>query len=433
MNHRWALSLPAALIAVTFSAAGSLGGWNDLGLSGHDVTQLRSRFGDLYACTSDGIHRKSSVTADSAWTLLGFAGQQIHDVLVVSPETLLVARDITGVGADTVALFRTIDSGSNWSPFQNGLGATGLSSDRKVTGLLSPPNGPGIIVAATWNGIARSVDGGVSWAKVNNGGKYYFLASGVSTLWGGGESNAFTPYAKRSLNMGQTWNTSYSSGNDDRATAMAFDPSDQDVAFLGHTGGLFRTADNGASWNPITLPTGVAATALASRGYVPLRLYANGNTPAGGATLFVSDDGGSSWTPNAFTGAASTTERVLVVQSAVTSDTVFIGTGSGVLRYLGDDVVGIGPGPQSKQQDFTILPSLIGDRAQFSFELASACDVTLRVFDIGGREIAKVVAATYPSGRHVVEWNPTGLRTGVYCCELRAGTAVATRKALLVR
>ncbi|MEK7824055.1 MAG: hypothetical protein AAB290_03330 [Candidatus Eisenbacteria bacterium] len=424
----------AALAALTLSPADTYAQWSALGLSGRQVTQLRSNHGLLYACTSDGLHRQASDTADSAWVLLGFAGQRVLDLLAVSPETLIVAREITGTGADTVAMLRSTDGGANWSPFQNGFGADGSSWDRKVFALLALPGAPGTVLAASRLRIGKSTDGGLTWKKVSVApGGYFFLTSGISTLWAGGESNAFTPFVKRSTNGGESWTNSFGSGSDNVARAMAFDPSDPNVAFLGLSGDLRRTANNGVSWAPVPLPAGVGSSALGARAFPPLRLYAHGITAPGDATFFKTDDGGASWTPVSFADAGSSQVWTLLVRSGPAADTLFLGTGSGVLRYVELQVVGVEPPLRESRLELRAHPNPFRAGTTLTFDLPRASKVLLRVLDTGGREVATLPTGEWAAGRHRLFWAARGLPSGAYFCELRAGGERATRKVFVVR
>jgi hypothetical protein len=427
----------AALALLTLSPAVAHAQWSALGLSGRQVTQLRSSHGLLYACTTDGLHCKASDTADSAWVLLGFAGQWVHDVLAVSAETLIVAREITGTGADTVAMLRSTDGGANWNPFQNGFGADGSSWDRKVVALLAPPGAPGTVLAATWAGVGKSTDGGMTWKKVAFSGRHFFLTSASSTLWAGGESNGFTAFVRRSTNGGDSWQSRFTTGNDDHAQAMAFDPVDGNIGFLAIPDALYQTTNNGDAWTPIPYspPGPFGYRALATRAFPPLRLYATGGAspnPAG-ATFFKTDDAGASWTPVSFAAAGSNGVPALLVRSGPTADTLFLGTVSGVLRYVELQVVGVVPPARESRLELRAHPNPFRGATTLTFELPRASKVMLRVLDTSGREVATLLAGEQAAGQHHVDWTARGLPSGIYFCELRAGDEAATQKIFVVR
>lgn len=67
------------------------------------------------------------------------------------------------------------------------------------------------------------------------------------------------------------------------------------------------------------------------------------------------------------------------------------------------------------------------------FYLPSGGTVDLRVYDASGREVERFFRGRRQAGDHSVTWRPANLPSGVYFCVLRAGEAVLTRKAVLLR
>jgi len=59
--------------------------------------------------------------------------------------------------------------------------------------------------------------------------------------------------------------------------------------------------------------------------------------------------------------------------------------------------------------------------------------ISLRVYDVLGREVTTLVDELPQPGDHVVAWKPDALASGVYICRLTTPTAVLTMKMLLLR
>ncbi|MBU1299564.1 MAG: T9SS type A sorting domain-containing protein [Bacteroidetes bacterium] len=59
--------------------------------------------------------------------------------------------------------------------------------------------------------------------------------------------------------------------------------------------------------------------------------------------------------------------------------------------------------------------------------------VTLKVYDILGREVATLVDGWKEAGRYEIEWDGSGQSSGVYLYKLSAGEFVAVKKMLLVK
>ena len=66
-----------------------------------------------------------------------------------------------------------------------------------------------------------------------------------------------------------------------------------------------------------------------------------------------------------------------------------------------------------------------------SFAVTQSGPVSLRIYDVVGREVAVLVNGTLSAGRYHAEWNAAGLSSGVYFYQLRAGAFVSSRKMLL--
>jgi hypothetical protein len=81
----------------------------------------------------------------------------------------------------------------------------------------------------------------------------------------------------------------------------------------------------------------------------------------------------------------------------------------------------------------TVGPSPSSGGVDVEFELPRAARVSLRVFDIGGREIATLDRGDHPAGRDRLRWDTRGIASGLYFCELIAGADRAVRRLLVVR
>ncbi|MEP7217872.1 MAG: hypothetical protein ABI876_03095 [Bacteroidota bacterium] len=67
------------------------------------------------------------------------------------------------------------------------------------------------------------------------------------------------------------------------------------------------------------------------------------------------------------------------------------------------------------------------------FDLPSACDITIRIFDMRGREVGLAASGRFGEGSHEVTWNAGDLPAGAYCCRLQRGGSIESRMLLLMR
>lgn len=78
-------------------------------------------------------------------------------------------------------------------------------------------------------------------------------------------------------------------------------------------------------------------------------------------------------------------------------------------------------------------PNPFNPATKISFTLPVGSDVTLKVYNMLGQEVATVVNGYRSAGTYEVEFNAAGLASGVYYYTLRAGSFTATRKMLLTK
>ncbi len=81
----------------------------------------------------------------------------------------------------------------------------------------------------------------------------------------------------------------------------------------------------------------------------------------------------------------------------------------------------------------TSYPNPVRRQGTFEFALPDETDVTLRVYDVLGREVATLASGSKEAGRHTVELRTEELSSGVYFGRLRAGGQTVTQKITVVR
>jgi len=92
--------------------------------------------------------------------------------------------------------------------------------------------------------------------------------------------------------------------------------------------------------------------------------------------------------------------------------------------------------PQQQPLAFALdqnYPNPFNPTTHIRFEVAGSERVTLKVFDLLGREVATLVDHELPPGNHSVIFNGAGLASGTYIYRLQAGNLVESRRMLLLR
>ena len=106
--------------------------------------------------------------------------------------------------------------------------------------------------------------------------------------------------------------------------------------------------------------------------------------------------------------------------------------------------VSVSDQPDYKPFEFKLgqnYPNPFNSTTAISYQLSANSFVTLKVFDILGREVATLVNEVRKPGVYRVNWNASGLPSGVYFCRMQArqisggqaGGFVATIKAILMK
>jgi hypothetical protein len=91
------------------------------------------------------------------------------------------------------------------------------------------------------------------------------------------------------------------------------------------------------------------------------------------------------------------------------------------------------PGTPTRYSLSQNYPNPFNPRTTIQFAIPRSSEVTLRVFDALGREVATLVDAFEAAGTHTVEFDGEGLASGVYFYRLRAGDFESTRKLIVVK
>lgn len=79
------------------------------------------------------------------------------------------------------------------------------------------------------------------------------------------------------------------------------------------------------------------------------------------------------------------------------------------------------------------FPNPFNPSTTISFEIPEASNVTLKVFDITGKEVASLLNGFINSGYHEYSWNASQLSSGVYFYRIQAGSFTKTKKMHLIK
>ena len=82
---------------------------------------------------------------------------------------------------------------------------------------------------------------------------------------------------------------------------------------------------------------------------------------------------------------------------------------------------------------FQNYPNPFNPATIINYQLPKASFVTLKVFDLLGKEVKTLVNEFQESGRYNVTFNANNLASGVYIYRIQAGNFIASKKLILMR
>jgi hypothetical protein len=105
-----------------------------------------------------------------------------------------------------------------------------------------------------------------------------------------------------------------------------------------------------------------------------------------------------------------------------------------VLRPLGSTGVGDVAIAVAGAPELRVLRNPVSDQLAVRFALPRAGDTRLSVFDVAGREVARVIDGGIPAGVHTAAWEPgVSQPAGVYYARLQAPGGVRSERFVLLR
>ncbi|MFA0963141.1 hypothetical protein AB9P05_15160 [Roseivirga sp. BDSF3-8] len=324
------------------------GQWDRLGLTDKSVEQLDIFKNLIFAGTDEGMYRKNVVSKDTVWTPIGLQRFEVLDFIVFSPE-YLIASVRPPIPKDPVSIYRTLDGGETWEPYQNNFG--GRSGQNVCTALDALITAPDTLFGRGDFVVAKSENGGESWRPVlGEWGSFGYQSDLIrideqnpNIVWAGGEGGIFNPYLYKSTDYGETWDfKSVPNDGDNAVYDIEIKPGDSETVVVGLEGLLVRSTDGADSFTITAEPAeGTYFLALdRAPGVSESLVYASGSefgTKAGSLFFYRSEDFGQTWTKvvNNEDEYAPLATLDLEVRTNFLRDGIFFGTDRGVWLYQG--------------------------------------------------------------------------------------------------
>ena len=324
-------------------------------------------------------------------------------------------------------VFKSTDEGTSWQPFSNGL--SGLGSMDIGTILIRRDS----LIAGTFGAgvFATAADFSASWSVLGDSLPEYqgdnvfkMFVAGTTILAGAGANG----YMFRYTDAQPWWNPIPINTPRLVGQVVSGMASDGHTVVAGATRGVYRSTDEGLSWDRTALvipPTTIQIIPL----FHGPTLFAVTTTPIS-SSVFASYDVGDTWE------SVDTVPLANVLDAAIVGDTLFLAGIDGLweaplsrlVTSSGEETMT--PGTFKLQQNY---PNPFNPSTTFTFNIPSSSFVRLQVFDALGREVSTLVSEQLSAGTYSQQWNAASLSSGVYFYRLTAGAYTETKKLLLLR
>jgi hypothetical protein len=361
----------------------------------------RTGLGAILSSTDDGLWWSPVFTDSSSGTF---------------PKVISISSNLlAGLTEDGIA--RSSDNGATWFPSDSGISTPPYDA--------VPPRAP--INAFSVDGTriyAGSGNARIAWEDRILGRlllNYIFASGDGGATWEKVDSG-FTKILFSTKDTGSVLTSIHAAGLHIVVGTRQWDQSSLRLV----SGGIYHIFDTGAGWTLIDSSlAGIQVHALVG---TSSDVFAGTNKG-----MFHSTDHGSTW-DNVSSGMTDT----VVTSLTIAEGYLFAATSSGVWRRPLSELTSVDFGVSGWPipRGFFLAqnyPNPFNPSTTIRYELPKSGIVRLGVYDILGREVSLLVNEMKEAGSYRVEFDGSGLSSGVYFYRLTASDFVQTRKLLLVR
>ena len=366
----------------------------------------------LYAGTGGG-NIYSTSDQGSTWTQISNLQNDVKSLCFDNNGELFAGT--SGGGA-----YKSTDNGANWVQI-NGSGNNQIA-DLRVNAIIALGNK--VILAGTYGGISRSTDDGATWNQTSVTDLVNaFTRDTQGNIYAGINGQGPVDAISVSTDDGSSWKSIGLNGYVVNSVMIGLYNKLFAGCFYGY--GLFSSTDQGKTWVPPELNNNnILSLTINKSGDLFAGTDANG--------VYESADNGNTWVQV----DSNLTDLDILSLAVDNNGVLFAGTGS-------DGVFKTGNAPTAVKNTKTNLPTTYSLSQNYpnpfnpstviSYQLSESSNVTLKVYDILGREIKTLVNQRQNAGAYHVSFDATGLSSGVYFYRIVAGNFSETKKLLLIK
>ena len=354
-----------------------------------------------------------------------------------------------GTGGNA-SFYKTTDAGTTWTTVASTGGSAGFfngivfSKTNPLFGIAQsdPPAGVGTVYY-----ISVTTDGGVTWSPLTPAppgvsGQASAQNSVIvvdNQFYGFGLGNVAPARAYLTSNGGANWfvgNMSAIGTASGFTSGLAF--SSDKIYGIGSSSAslpsIGRTTDGGLTWTSVNVGTGFTGYCTCKWIEGTNTCYISANAGASGVVK-KSTDRGLTWTTMTTSGLTGITH--MEFKRVGTTVYGFAATASGAILKVTDVVTEVTPINSIIPNEFELsqnYPNPFNPTTTINFSIPKASNVSLKVFDALGKEVATLVNEFKGAGNYSTNFTAaSGLTSGVYFYTISAGEFTSTKKLMLVK
>lgn len=332
-----------------------------------------------------------------------------------------VGTATTGWVASVSGLYKTTNSGTNW--------ALQLSSNF-IDVIFGDANTGFALLQATNQPLKRTVNGGTNFNDLTYttltglNGKDIEQGSGTHWYILAVDNADDSSFVFRSTNGGINWGLVFKTG--DFQNGLAFLDLNNGI-MVGNGGTLRRTTNQGVNWT--TINTGLTEH-LQSADFIN---STTGYIVALGGKILKTTNAGANW----FQQTSGTTQTIRGISGTINESVVIACGGNGtMLRTTNGGITFVTQTGNEIPENYSLkqnYPNPFNPQTIIEFSIPEGGLVTLKVYDMLGKEVAKLVNDNLTPGSYATELNASLLPSGTYFYRLTAGEFTETRKMILIK
>jgi photosystem II stability/assembly factor-like uncharacterized protein len=272
----------------------------------------------------------------------------------------------------------------------------------------------------------KTTDGGNTWIDLTSNG-YFTDFCFIDSLVGwalSGNSIGNGPLLK-TTNGGESWIDTIEIGN-----INAFYFHDNNNGWIVSNYSMYKTTDGGNNWEFLSDIFDLTVLQFTfesnSKGYMLAVDYNYQDL----YTIYQTLDGGLNWVP---------LRKYTYLKNIFVSESGRIwGVGEYAQIFSSDEVITSVEENQIKEEINTYLlsqnfPNPFNPITTIRYSIANHSNVTIKVYDLLGREVATLVNEEKPAGEYEVEFDGSSLTSGIYFYQLKDGNYTETKKMILLK